>query len=247
MPDEQPLPDGWRLVEVSDIDSTNAELLRRAELGEPEGLALRSDAQTSGRGRRGRTWASPSGNLYLSILIDAPLGRAGQVGFAVAVSLIEVIEQEIGRRLPELECKWPNDLLYRGSKVGGLLLEGASEQNQVVAGMGVNLVKTGVQDAIYPTASLEDFSLKAEALAPKVCVILERWLNTWRTLGFEPLRHAWLDRASGIGQSIIVRLPRDTYEGTFMGLAEDGALLLDQGAAGLKSVSAGDVFFRAEV
>lgn len=245
MSDQEHLPDGWRLVELNHIDSTNAEALRCAELGEPEGFAVRADIQTAGRGRRGRTWSSPQGNLHLSILIDAPLKDAGQAGFAVALALIDALEDEAGRTLSLLCCKWPNDLLYDQKKIAGLLLEGVSGRDQVVAGMGVNLVNTEVADPMYPIGTLGEFDVSAKALTPKVCKALAQWLNTWRTLGFAPLRRAWLDRANGIGESIVVRLPRDSFEGTFKGLADDGALLLDQGTAGMKSVSAGDVFFGA--
>lgn len=247
MSEEQHLPDHWRLVEFAEIDSTNAEVLRRAESGEREGLAVRANGQSSGRGRRGRAWSSPEGNLYLSILIDAPAREAGQVGFAVALALVEAIEAETGQRLPDLRCKWPNDLLYDGKKVAGLLLEGVPSRDQVVAGMGVNLKPTGVADAMYPVGSLADLDIPPQTLCPGVCLALARWLDTWRTFGFAPIRRAWLERANGIGESIIVRLPRDTYKGKFEGLADDGALLLDQGTGEMKTISAGDVFFGAEV
>lgn len=245
MPEEKHLPGDWRLVEFAEIDSTNAEVLRRAESGEPEGLAVRADLQSSGRGRRGRAWASPEGNLYLSVLINAPIREAGLSGFAVALALVEAIEAQSGKNLLALRCKWPNDLLYDGKKVAGLLLEGVPSREQVVAGMGVNLQPTGVADAMYPVGSLADFDLNPKTLASGVCSALASWLETWRTLGFAPIRRAWLERANGIGEPIVVKLPRDTYEGTFEGLADDGALLLDQGSAGMKTISAGDVFFGA--
>jgi len=241
------LPDGWRLEETASIDSTNAELLRRAETGEREGLALRADVQTAGRGRRGRAWASPKCNLYLSILVDAPAVTAGQVGFAAGLALIEAVEAEAGGSLPQLRCKWPNDVLWDGAKVAGLLLEAVPGRAQVVVGIGANLQPVDVGDAVYPVGDLSNFNLGTKALAMRVCAGLAEWLETWRSQGFPPLRRAWLARAAGLSQTITVRLPHDTLDGTFKGLAEDGALLLDQGSAGTRTVAAGDVFFAVGV
>ena len=237
------LPDGWRLETFCEIDGTNAELLRRADVGEPEGLALRADVQSAGRGRRGRVWNSPNGNLYLSVLVKAEPGVAGQIGFAGALALLEAIEAIVGRPLPELGCKWPNDLLLQSRKVAGLLLELAPKRGQVVLGMGVNLIPTYVVDAVYPVGSLAEFSIAPQDLALNVCVTFARWLNTWRMMGFAPLRRAWLERAHGLGEAATVRLVNEEFEGTFKGLSKDGALLLDQGGEGVKSVSAGEVFF----
>lgn len=241
------LPDGWRLETFSETDGTNAELLRRAEGGEAEGLALRADVQIAGRGRRGRSWYSPKGNLYFSVLIDTEPVLAGQIGFAAALALIEAIEAVVGKSLPELKCKWPNDLLWQGEKVAGLLLEMAPDRGQIVLGMGVNLVPMDVVDAVYPVGSLSDFAIAPQDLALSVCGALARWIETWRMMGFAPLRRAWLERANGLGEAVTVRLPNEVFEGTFEDLAKDGALLLNQGADGVKSVSAGEVFFGSGV
>lgn len=243
MPTLPALPDGWRLEHVAEIDGTNAELLRRADSGEAAGLALRADIQTAGRGRRGRSWTSPKGNLYLSVLVEAPQARAGQVGFAAALALLEAIEGNVEKNLPALRCKWPNDLLYDGAKVAGLLLEAVPNRDQVVVGLGVNLVPIEVADAVYPVGDLAEYAIEPGDLAERVCESFNRWLETWTTVGFAPLRRAWLERATGLGETIIVRLPNDQLDGTFDGLAEDGALLLNQGERGVRTVSAGDVFF----
>lgn len=243
MPAPPALPPGWRLETLSEIDGTNAELMRRAALGEAEGLALRAEQQSAGRGRRGRAWASPKGNLYLSVLIDSEPNRAGQVSFAAALSLVEAIESLTGVSLPDMTCKWPNDVLRGCKKVAGLLLEAVPDRGQVVVGMGVNLMDVDVADAVYPIGSLADYAIDPGALADAVCVALSRWLETWRMLGFAPLRRAWLERATGIGKEITVRMPNEDFTGTFQDLSDEGALLLDQGTDGVRTVSAGDVFF----
>jgi BirA family biotin operon repressor/biotin-[acetyl-CoA-carboxylase] ligase len=239
------LPTGWRISKVAETKSTNADVRLLAEAGEGEGLLVLAKTQTAGRGRRGRVWRSPEGNMYLSILVDASSPTAGEVGFAAAVSLIDAVEALAGHDLPSLRCKWPNDVLFNGGKVAGLLLEAVPERSQVIVGIGVNLIDTKVEDALYSVGSLSDFSILPEDLAVKLAQCLSKWLETLRTLGFAPVRRAWLCRATGVGENIVVRLPQDTFEGTFKGLADDGALLLDQGAIGVKTVSAGDVFFGA--
>ena len=239
------LPNGWRFEVVAEIGSTNAEVLQRAGQGEAEGLALRAGRQTNGRGRRGRAWASPKGNLYLSILVNAPLLTAGQVGFAAALAICDAIETEFSGDTSRLTCKWPNDLVLDGAKVAGLLLEAVPDREQVVVGLGVNVVPTEVKDALHPVGSLGSVGISVELdnLAINVCTALALWLKTWRTVGFAPIRKAWLDRAQGLHQPIVVKLPTEAIEGTFYGLSEDGALMLNQVGRAVRLIKAGDVFF----
>lgn len=238
------LPGGWEFVTHSTIDSTNAEIMRRAQSGAAEGLAIQADSQTAGRGRRGRAWASPVGNLYMSVLLDAPVATAGQVGFAAALALIDGLEAEAGMPLPDLKCKWPNDLLLSGNKVAGLLLEAVPERDQVIVGLGANLVPTEVADTLYPVGSLAEsgVDMNARLLAAQVCCALASWLESWRNVGFDVLRKAWLNRAHGLHDPITVRLPQETLEGRFGGLSADGALVLAQ-SEGERIIAAGDVFF----
>jgi len=243
MTDAGLLPDGWRLIEAATLDSTNAEVLRRAEAGELEGLAVRVDVQTAGRGRRGRTWTSPKGNLFLSTLVDASPATAGQVGFAAGLALAEAIDTLAGEEQTNIRLKWPNDILCDGAKVAGLLLEAVPGQDQVVVGIGVNLKPVEVDEVVYKVGDLAHLKMDVAALAYAVCRSLAEWLATWRGQGFAPLRRAWLSRAEGLEAPVTVRLPNATLDGTFRGLAADGALLLDQGSAGTRSVAAGDVFF----
>ena len=245
MPSSSDLPKGWRFSALPEIDSTNAEVLRQAEHGEEEGLALRADVQTAGRSRRGRVWFSPKGNLYLSILADALPATSGQVGFAAALALCEAVEAMGGHDVPNLRCKWPNDLMLDDAKVAGLLLEAVPDKDQVVIGFGVNLVPTEVDNALYPVGALTCMgdAIDLDTLATHICQALQSWLGTWRTVGFAPLRRAWLDRAHGLHQPIVVQLPTESLEGTFDGLADDGALMLDQGGRTARIIPAGDVFF----
>jgi BirA family biotin operon repressor/biotin-[acetyl-CoA-carboxylase] ligase len=242
------LPAGYRLHCYATIGSTNDEAKRLARAGAPEGTLVWAGEQTAGRGRRGRHWASPPGNLYLSLLLrpgGAP-ARSAQLGFVAALGLGEAVERLAGPAL-RLSYKWPNDLLVEGRKLAGILLESettaSGEIDLVVIGTGVNLA-TSPHAAEYPATSLAEEGITAITPAMLLEAFVGRfdgWASRWRREGFAPVREAWLSRAIGIGEAIRVRLERTTLAGRFLDLDETGALLLD-GAEGLRRVAAGDVF-----
>lgn len=129
---------------LEEVDSSNAELLRRApNLGERHALVARR--QTGGRGRQGRRWLSPTGNLYLSLFARLPRPLVGLGGFSLAlgIALCRMLRQQ---GLPTVELKWPNDLQVDGRKLGGLLVEIAEHgagRCALVVGLGLNLAMPG--------------------------------------------------------------------------------------------------------
>ena len=242
------LPAGYQLHRYDRIGSTNDEAKRLARAGAREGTLVWAGAQTAGRGRRGRHWASPPGNLYLSLVLrpgGAP-GRAAQLGFVAALGLGDALDSiaELG---PRLRYKWPNDLLLDGRKLAGILLESETAASGrvgfVVIGAGVNLASSPAQTE-YPSISLAAIGVATvcpSRLLEAFVREFDRWLACWREEGFAPVREAWLARASGIGEDIRVRLERMILTGRFVDLDETGALLLD-GVDGPRRVAAGDVF-----
>ena len=151
---------------------------------------------------------------------------------------------------PALRLKWPNDLLHERAKLAGILLESSgvagAEVAWVAIGMGVNLA-VHPEGLEYPATSLAAMGVSGvtpdDALAA-LDAAFTRWLAVWREVqGFAAIREAWLKRAEGIGGRIAVRLASGTVEGTFEGLAPDGALQLRLDDGSLNLVSAGDVFF----
>lgn len=247
------LPAAYTLVELDSVDSTMAEARRRARAGEeeaPEGLLIWAREQTAGRGRRGRGWDSPPGNLYTSLLLrpEVPLREAAQLGFVAAVAAYDACAR-VAEPGYDFRCKWPNDILLFDRKVAGLLLEaegggGETPPDFVVLGMGVNLAKHP-EDGAYPATSFHESGLEiapADFLEAYALAFLD-WVSKWVDDGFPPIREHWLWRAKGLGEEIVVRLENETLEGTFKDLDQQGALLLDQGEAGVRTVMAGDVFF----
>lgn len=242
------LPDRFRLVRYDRLGSTNDEAKSLARAGSAEGTLVWADEQTAGRGRRGRAWVSPPGNLYMSLVLrpEGSAAAAAQLGFVAALGLGEAITELAGPAL-ELRYKWPNDLLADGRKLAGILLESETSANDqvdfVVLGIGANLASapSGVE---YPATSLAEQGfpgvtppLLLEAFARH----FDEWVQRWRFEGFAPIRAAWLMRASGIGEAIRVRLERNTLLGRFHDLDNDGALLLD-GTEGRRRIAAGEVF-----
>jgi BirA family biotin operon repressor/biotin-[acetyl-CoA-carboxylase] ligase len=238
----------YRLVSVAEIDSTNDEAKRRAGEGAAHGTLVWARAQSAGRGRRGRRFISPPGNLYLSILLrpDRPAASAAQLGFAAALALGDALAPLLPD--PErLRYKWPNDVLIDGRKVSGILLEsqaaGAGRLDWLIVGIGVNLASFP-ENVDYPAISLAAAAARAvtvEALLEALAGRFEAWYERWRQEGFAPLRGAWLARARGVGEAIRVRLQGEEASGRFAGLDDDGALLLEDGAT-RRRIGAGDVF-----
>ena len=242
------LPAGYRLFAYDALGSTNDEAKRLARDGTPAGTLIWAREQTSGRGRRGRTWSSPPGNLYVSLIArpGCALAQAAQLGFAAALGLADALDVLTGSRL-DLRCKWPNDLLADRRKIAGILLESEAgaggAPDFVVIGTGVNLA-VRPEDTEYPATSLSEQGFPDVAPAALLGAFVRHfdlWVGCWEADGFTPLRDAWLRRATGIGETIRVRLDRSTFTGRFVDLDADGALLLDA-ADGRRRVTAGEVF-----
>jgi BirA family transcriptional regulator, biotin operon repressor / biotin---[acetyl-CoA-carboxylase] ligase len=241
------LPPFYRLVAFDVIDSTNDEARRRAREGAAEGLLVWAKEQSAGRGRRGRSFASPRGNLYMSVLLRPTrlAVEAAQLSFAGALA----VGDAAAALLPDaarLCYKWPNDVLIDGRKLSGVLLEsqaaGEGRLDWLVLGMGVNLASypEGLE---FPAISLKaaGADISVETLLTAVAERFLFWYERWQAAGFAPLRAAWLSRAQGLGGAIRVRLQAGELLGRFAGLDQEGALLLED-AGGRRRIAAGDIF-----
>ncbi|HTT78043.1 MAG TPA: biotin--[acetyl-CoA-carboxylase] ligase [Stellaceae bacterium] len=242
------LPAFYRLVAFDRLGSTNDEAKRLARAGAAAGTLVWAGEQTAGRGRRGRQWVSPPGNLYLSLIArpGGPVAAAAQLGFVAGLGLGDAIRELAGPALP-LAYKWPNDVLARGRKVAGILLEsetgGGGTVDFVVIGVGVNIL-AAPENVEFPATSLAAEGCGNISASEFLATFVDRyelWAARWRSEGFVPIRAAWLERAAGVGDAIRVRLDRATLHGRFVDLDADGALLLDA-ADGRRRIAAGDIF-----
>jgi len=244
------LPPSYRLVSYDKVGSTNEEAKRLARDGAAEGTLVWALEQTAGRGRRGHTWASPPGNLYLSLILrpDCSVGWAAQLGFVAALAVGDTVNSICENRLDALSYKWPNDVLLRGRKIAGILLESELQSDGkmplfVVVGVGVNLISSP-RDAEFPPTSIaeEDLgTISAAAALEGYAHNFQAWAGRWREEGFAPIRTAWRAHAAALGEPIRVRLEAATLHGRFLDIDQHGALLLET-AEQRRRISAGEIF-----
>jgi BirA family biotin operon repressor/biotin-[acetyl-CoA-carboxylase] ligase len=236
----------WRLRTHGELPSTQDIVLRAAEAGEPEGLAVLAHRQTAGRGREGRNWDSPPGNLHLSALLrpQGPAGQAAQWALLAAVALADALAPHLPPDAPALALKWPNDVLLGNAKVAGILAEAATgpsgELAWVALGIGVNLAHAPRLPDGRPTVSLAACGVgppAPDAFAAELLAALDRWRHVRARHGFGPIRAAWLDRGHPLGAPIAV----GTVSGHFAGLGEDGSLLLATADGAVHAMVAGEV------
>ncbi|MDB5697449.1 MAG: biotin--[acetyl-CoA-carboxylase] ligase [Alphaproteobacteria bacterium] len=228
---------------VPETGSTNDDLAKLAEQGAAEGCWLRAERQTGGRGRHGRAWQSPAGNLYASTLVrlqraDPP---AATLALVAAVALHEVVQAHAGSA--EIRIKWPNDLLAGDAKLSGILLE--RSRDAVIIGFGVNLAEHP-GDTVRPATSLK--ALNGSAADPAIVLLdlaasFAGWLSRWRSEGFAPVRARWLEKAHPRGTALSTTDAGGvSLDGLFDGLDDAGALRLRLADGSTHVIHAGDVF-----
>jgi BirA family biotin operon repressor/biotin-[acetyl-CoA-carboxylase] ligase len=235
----------WRLEEVPTCDSTNTQVATRAAQGESEGLVLRADHQTAGRGRLGRTWEAPAGvNLLASLLFIPELDESDRwlVPATVALAARASLVRLSGVR-PDL--KWPNDLVVDDAKVAGLLTEVVitpTGQTALVVGIGVNL-------GWHPSLDRPTTSIAAEsgvtilpiALLDQIESEVDHRRGLWDSEeGRMRLREEISHSLATLGRDVRVERSADVVEGRAVGLRSDGALEIAT-PHGIEVITLGDV------
>lgn len=242
---------GRQLVCLPETASTNADAFRLAEEGAEEGTVVIADAQSGGKGRRGRVWESPAGvNLYCSVVLRPAImpHEAPQLTFLSAVAVARAIE---GTTALKPEIKWPNDVLIQGRKVAGLLNEMSAETdgiNFVILGIGVNLNMTSAQfprEVRTPATSLlleHGRPVNRVQFAVAMLAELDRLYADFLRHGFGPVREEWQQRCNANGREVVVSDGGvDTVRGMFHGIDGDGALLVRFPDGMVERILSGDV------
>ncbi len=241
------LPDGYSIAIFDSIDSTNEEARRNAATA-ADRTVYWARRQTAGRGRRGRSWMSEPGNLFVSLLLkpDLPLAQAAQLSFVSALAVSDLLLRAGAQ--DRVALKWPNDVLLDGAKICGILLEASSTGARVdamIVGMGLNLAShpadTPYAATDFRTAGLGD--VDADTALTWLLEAFELRYAAWRDRGFGSVRSDWLIRAYRLGQTIQVVLGDETLTGRFAELDETGALVVETGPGVTRHITAGDVYF----
>ncbi len=239
---------GKRIELLRETGSTNAIALETARLGAPEGTVVIAETQTAGKGRLGRTWTSPRGNIYMSVILRPaiPPHKAPLITLMAAVAVASAVRMETGL---QAGIKWPNDVLISGRKVAGLLTEMNAEFDRVrhvVLGIGLN-VNMDVRE-LPPQIRNLSTTLAAEAgerinrtrLVQKVLAELERWYGLFLKDESSVLGE-WKAINVTTGKRIAVKSISETFEGTAQGIDDEGRLVVKLDDGHIRTVAAGDV------
>ena len=244
------IPDRITLVKQAVATSTNAVAQQLVLNGKaPDWTVVTADRQTSGRGRHGRRWMSPAGNLYSSTIVfpDRPQRSWAQLSLVAALAVADLARTIVPAA--DVTLKWPNDVLIGGRKLGGILLEtGLSDHtpDALIIGTGIN-VEHAPLDMPYGATSLN-----AEAAVPvrvEDCLArylqgLVHWHDVWLESGFAPVRRAWLERAHGLGMMVEIAVAEGRVcRGRFIGLAPDGLMECEGADGRIRFISSGSVRF----
>lgn len=247
--DTGPWPEGYARVVLDSVDSTMAEAARRAA-GIERPTWIMAKTQTAARGRRGRTWVVPEGNLNATLIFrpEATAQEAAKRSFLAANALFQALSIYVA--VEKLALKWPNDVLLSGGKVAGILLESSGQGpfvDWLSIGIGVNLrhVPDGVTDAAFAPTSLAaaggDIVNPAEFLATLADAYATQEAKLLR-LGFDRIRDDWMANAARLGEVITARTGREDVTGIFDSIDKDGNLVLITGT-GPRAIPAADVYF----
>ena len=218
----------WQIHRFDQVHSTNDTAKTF-----PENSVIVAATQSGGRGRYGRVWSSPVGNLYLSAVVSDMGTKTPLVAFVSGLAVAEALSDF------NVRLKWPNDVLLNGGKVAGILLERAD--NGLIIGIGINVSSAPDKGMLYPVATLNS-QISVSDVEQGVLSSLSDNLTLLQKKGFEPIRQKWLEKAVGIGQQIRVGLPNKTLVGVFKNLSPQGELVLETPDKTVHYISAGDVF-----
>lgn len=256
---------GYRLEAFDTVSSTNAVAIERARGGDEGKLWLVSKRQEAGRGRRGRAWETPEGNLAATLLLvpGFDIKAAATLGFVAGLALADALAAVIpGRGVSvgvdggtplgggRFELKWPNDVLADGAKLSGILLESAmldETRFALAIGIGVNVV-AHPQDVPYPATSLA--ALGATCDAETLFIALsDAWVENARIWnegrGLDAIRERWLKRAAGLGSPVAVRMEGRVVRGIFETIDEQCRFVIRDEDGNVTTIAAGDVHFGA--
>ena len=229
-------------LSVVDEATSTSDLVRAARVsGAVSGTAFQARRQTQGRGRHGRNWQSPLGNLYMSFLLTPKRAKSewAPLSLVLSLALAEALETHIASR--RVQLKWPNDVLVDDKKIAGILLE--VEGDAVIIGMGVNiLVAPEVADGWASTRLADTSKVEADEFRDGLVACLEKTITIWQEQGFAPFHAPWQKRAAFLNRPIQFEdVGAHSLNGIFRGINEDGMMRLETEDGKTRTLTAGEV------
>jgi BirA family biotin operon repressor/biotin-[acetyl-CoA-carboxylase] ligase len=226
------LPPGYRLIAREEVGSTNDEARSLVAAGVAAGTVVWAESQTAGRGRMGRDWVSPPGNLYCSIIlrpkVEAP--NLSQIAFVSALAVYDSVRPELPADVA-VRFKWPNDVLAGGRKLAGILVEAEKLPDEartaLIVGIGINIA-SAPRETDYPATSISALTRapRVSRVLSSLVASLDRRVELWTRGGFAAIRQEWIDHAYGVGGQVTAS---NGISGTFTGLDETGAIIIAAG------------------
>jgi BirA family biotin operon repressor/biotin-[acetyl-CoA-carboxylase] ligase len=223
------LPPGYRLITRDVVGSTNDEARALIAAGAKQGAVVWAESQTAGRGRHGRDWISPPGNLYCSITLRPAVetNRLPEMAFVAALAVRDAVVGVVPADVP-VELKWPNDVLVQGRKVAGILIEAEKLPDEartaLIVGIGINIV-SAPRETTHPATCLSAVTRapRVTRLVSSVVAALDRRMAIWIRGGFGAIRRDWIDHAYKLGSQIT---SSSGVTGAFAGLDDTGAIII---------------------
>lgn len=218
-----------RIVRQGEVASTNEEAKARGKAGAAEGLVIVAESQSAGKGRLGRTWSSPPGGLYLSLLLRPQLTTKELLRMTVysCVPVAQAIEEVTDL---QVQVKWPNDLELNGRKLGGILVEGVSKLNRldfVVLGIGINVNAEPATDKVERAVSLRAVlcrEVDQEQLLASILQHLDRFYSRLKKGEVDEV--GYKRRSSVLGRKVEANLGGKVVRGKALRVLKDGGLVV---------------------
>lgn len=240
---------GRKINYFSKVDSTNNKAKELVFAGASEGLLVVAEEQVGGRGRLGRSWFSPSGGIWFSLVLRPQIapGEILKITLMAGIAGVEAIKETIGL---EPRIKWPNDLLIKGKKLAGILTEMETEADRihsVILGMGIN---ANIAWRDFPSHLKETATSMQVQLGKNVdrCRILrailaklETGCEQLRSGGFSSIRNSWMEHSDTLGSQVKVETVNGAIKGKAVDISSEGALILELDSGETKAVWSGDV------
>lgn len=242
----------YRILYRDCVDSTNTWAKQEAELGAAQGTVMVADMQTAGKGRRGRSWASPSGHsIYMSLILrpDILPEKASMLTLAAGLSVAQAVREDPGL---DVRIKWPNDVVISGKKICGILTEMSLQMeciNYVVIGIGINVNQTEFPEELADRATSlcleKGMSVRRAGVIASVLYHFEQNYALFLEKGdLSGLQEAYNQILVNRNREICVLEPGKEYRGISGGINEKGELMVKREDGTQTAVFAGEVSVR---